>query len=153
MLSVVDTIRALSELIAQNFPNYPVHDRDIAEGFERPSYFLDISESRSETVTASYIKEETDLLLYFFAEDRYSGFLELLDMKNNLVNLLSKPLEIGTEEETAHVIFNSINAVVTKDDKTLTCSFTSELIQKMEVDEGEYIIENVEFDLERSNKL
>ena len=77
---------------------------------------------------------------------------ELLKMKNNLVNLLSNPLAIGTEEETAHVVFNSINAVVTKDDKTLSCTFTSELIQEMEKDEGEYMIETVEFDLERKEQ-
>ena len=36
MLSVIDIIRALSLLIEEKFPDFPVVDRDLTEGFPRP---------------------------------------------------------------------------------------------------------------------
>ena len=42
MLSVIDIIRALSLLIEEKFPDFPVVDRDLTEGFPRPCYFIDV---------------------------------------------------------------------------------------------------------------
>ena len=51
MYTVINVIKALSGLIETNFPEYPVNDRDIEEGFDRPSYFIDIEETVAENVT------------------------------------------------------------------------------------------------------
>ncbi len=44
MLSVIDVIRGLTELISEKYPNYPVCDMDIDEDYPRPSYFIDVVE-------------------------------------------------------------------------------------------------------------
>ena len=53
MYSVIDIIKALSLLIEERFPAYPVNDRDLTEGFDRPSYFIDVD--RVETTDEKYL--------------------------------------------------------------------------------------------------
>lgn len=133
MLSIIDVIRALSELVEENFPDYPVNDRDLEEGFPRPSYFIDIDTVKTDYVTANHVRDVAKIELYFFAEDIYSGFLELLDMKNDLLALLSEPLIITNEdgEIQAHVVFNDVSVEISKADKALRCDMESELIQAL----------------------
>lgn len=146
MLSVINVIKALTLLVESNFPNYPVNDRDLTEGFDRPSYFIDIDEVRGENVTSELVKETADISLYFFEEDIYSGFLKLLDMKNELLELLGAPLALTDENGNivAHVVFNDVSVTISKADKALTCVMTSELIQKRVDHESELpYIENL----------
>lgn len=131
MLSVIDIIRALSGLIETNFPQYPVNDRDINEDFPRPSYFVDVDNIVGENVTAEFVKESAEINIYFFEEDIYSGFLNLLDMKNELLSLLTEPLPLTDEngKTVAHVVFNDVRVEISKADKALRVDMTSELIQ------------------------
>lgn len=131
MLSVIDIIRSLSILIGEHFPRYPVNDRDTVEEFPRPSYFIDIDDIVGEMATNGYTKETCKLEIYFFCEDVYKGFLELLDMKNELLKVLSKPLKVTSEDETltAHVVFDNLTVTISKVDKALKVECTSELIQ------------------------
>ncbi len=61
MLTVIDVIRALSELIESNYPNYPVVDMDIDEDYPRPSYFIDVEDVQTSWVASDYIKESSTL--------------------------------------------------------------------------------------------
>ena len=147
MLSVIDVIKALTLLVESNFPSYPVNDRDLVEGFNRPSYFIDVDEVRGENVTSDFVKETADLSLFFFEEDIYSGFLKLLEMKNELLELLGKPLALTDENGNvvAHVVFNDVSVTISKADKALTCVMTSELIQKRADNEADLpYIEEIE---------
>ena len=94
MLSVIDVIKSLTILIQENFPNYLVNDRDLEEGFERPSFFIDIAEVRGSTKTARYVTEYAELELFMFEKNIYQGFLNLLDAKNKILVLLQQPLKL-----------------------------------------------------------
>lgn len=132
MLSVIDIIKALTILVETRFPSYPVVDMDATEGFPRPSYFIGIDEVRGENVTSHYVRETADLSIYFLEEDVYSGFLKLLEMKNALLELLNEPLPLKDDDgkTLCHVVFNNVDVTVNKDDKSLICTMTSELIQE-----------------------
>lgn len=131
MLSIIDIIRALSLLIGEHFPDYPVNDRDSTEEFPRPSYFIDVGDIITELATNGYTREKTQLEIYFFCEDIYRGFLQLLDMKNELFQVLSKPLKVESEdgESVAHVVLNNLTITISKTDKALRVDCESELIQ------------------------
>lgn len=147
MLSVIDIIRALTLLVESRFPSYPVVDMDVTEGFPRPSYFIGIDEVRGENVTSHYVRETADLSLYFLEEDVYSGFLKLLEMKNALLELLNEPLPLTDEQGNVlcHVVFNNVDVTVNKDDKSLICTMTSELIQERPDKEADLpVIEELE---------
>lgn len=140
MISVIDVIRALSELIEKEYPNYPVCDYDIEEDYPRPSYFINVENVHTEWVATDYIQESSDLEITFFAENRYEGFLELLDMKNNLTKLFNEPLQIT---DNFYVTLLETTSEIFKQDKVLTFSFTANIVNKIERDETDYLMENL----------
>lgn len=142
MLSVIDVIRGLTELISEKYPNYPVCDMDIDEDYPRPSYFIDVEDVNTSWVATDYIKESSNIQIVFFAENRYEGFLDLLDMKNNLTVLFDEPLYISDETSEYYVSLLTTNSDLYKQDKVLTFNVQAELIQKVErVDNSPYMEE------------
>lgn len=142
MLSVIDVIRGLTELISEKYPNYPVCDMDIDEDFPRPSYFIDVEDVDTSWVASDYLKESSNIQIVFFAENRYEGFLDLLDMKNNLTVLFDEPLYISDETSEYYVSLLTTNSDLYKQDKVLTFNVQAELIQKIErVDNNPYMEE------------
>lgn len=142
MLSVIDIIRGLTELISEKYPNYPVCDMDIDEDYPRPSYFIDVEDVNTSLVATDYIKESSNIQIVFFAENRYEGFLDLLDMKNNLTVLFDEPLHISDETSEYYVSLLTTNSDLYKQDKVLTFNVQADLIQKVErVDNNPYMEE------------
>lgn len=142
MLSVIDVIRGLTELISKNYPKYPVCDMDIDENYPRPSYFIDVEDVNTSWVATDYIKESSNIQIVFFAENRYEGFLDLLDMKNNLTVLFDEPLFISDETSEYYVSLLTTNSDLYKQDKVLTFNVQADLIQKVErVDNSPYMEE------------
>lgn len=142
MLSVIDIIRGLTELISEKYHNYPVCDMDIDEDYPRPSYFIDVEDVNTSWVATDYIKESSNIQIVFFAENRYEGFLDLLDMKNNLTVLFDEPLHISDETSEYYVSLLTTNSDLYKQDKVLTFNVQADLIQKVErVDNNPYMEE------------
>lgn len=149
MLSVIDIIRALSELIENNYPDYPVIDMDVTEDYPRPGYFIDVDDVQTSWVANDYIKESSKLNIIFFAEDRYSGFLDLLDMKNKLTMLFDEPLLVEDEDTQYYVSLLETTSDLFKNDKVLTFSVTADLIQKVERKEvTDSYMENLETNIQ-----
>lgn len=143
MLSIIDIIRALSELIETKYPNYPVVDIDITEDYPRPSYFIDADDIETSWVANDYIKESSNLKIIFFAAERYEGFLELLDMKNNLTVLFDDPLYVTNGEEEYYVSLLNTVSDIYKADKVLEFTLRADLIQKVERKETEPYMEEL----------
>ena len=142
LLSVIDVIRGLSELISEKYPNYPIVDMDVDEDYPRPSYFIDVEDVNTSWVASDYIKESSNIQIVFFAENRYEGFLDLLDMKNNLTVLFDEPLHIGDGTSEYYVSLLTTNSDLYKQDKVLTFNIQADLIQKVErVDNNPYMEE------------
>ena len=155
MYSVIDIIKALSLLIEKHFPAYPVNDRDLTEGFNRPSYFIDVDRVETSDITAYLMQEESDIVLYFFEEDNYRGFLKLLQMKNQLVTVLKDPLELTNDDgdTVMHVTLDSLTTTVSKADKALICSFSTVLVQEItdpDHDHDKPLIDTLYTDWDRS---
>ena len=155
MYSVIDIIKALSLLIEARFPAYPVNDRDLTEGFDRPSYFIDVDRVETTDLTAYLMQEESDIVLAFFEEDNYRGFLKLLQMKNQLVTVLKDPLKLTDEngDVAMHVTLDSLTTTVSKADKALICSFSTVLVQEItdpDHDSDKPLIDTLYTDWDRS---
>ena len=147
ILSVIDIIRALSELIEHNYPNYPVVDMDIDEDYPRPSYFIDVEDVNTSWVATDYIKESSNLKIVFFAENRYEGFLDLLDMKNNLTMLFDDPIRVSDEKNEYYVKMLTTASDLYKQDKVLTFNIQADLIQKVERTETQPYMEHLDVNM------
>lgn len=147
ILSVIDIIRALSELIESKYPNYPVVDMDIDEDYPRPSYFIDVEDVNTSWVATDYIKESSNLNIVFFAENRYEGFLNLLDMKNNLTMLFDDPIRVSDEKNEYYVKMLTTASGLYKQDKVLTFNIQADLIQKVERNETQPYMEHLDVNM------
>lgn len=143
MLSVIDIIRALSELIENKYPDYPVVDMDVTENYPRPSYFIEVDDIETSWVANDYIKESSNLKIVFFAAERYEGFLELLDMKNNLTLLFDDPLYVNNGKSEYYVSLLNTASDIYKTDKVLEFTLRADLIQKVERKETEPYMEEL----------
>lgn len=147
ILSVIDIIRALSELIESKYPTYPVVDMDIDEDYPRPSYFIDVEDVNTSWVATDYIKESSNLKIVFFAENRYEGFLNLLDMKNNLTMLFDDPIRVSDEKNEYYVKMLTTASDLYKQDKVLTFNIQADLIQKVERNETQPYMEHLDVNM------
>lgn len=148
MLSVINVIKSLSDLISSEYSDYKLIDYDVDEGFEKPCFFIDVEDVNTSWVATDYIKESSNIQIVFFAENRYEGFLDLLDMKNNLTVLFDEPLYISDETSEYYVSLLTTNSDLYKQDKVLTFNIQAELIQKIErVDNSPYM-EQLECNIE-----
>ena len=132
LLSVIDVIRALSELIETKYPDYPVIDMDITEDYPRPGYFIEDEDVETNWVANDYIRESSNLKIVFFAAERYEGFLDLLDMKNNLTVLFDDPLYVTDGKTEYYVSLLNTTSDLYKTDKVLEFALRADLIQKVE---------------------
>lgn len=149
MLSVIDVIRALSELIESKYPDYPIVDMDITEDYPRPSYFIDVDDIETSWTANDYIKESSNLKIIFFAAERYEGFLELLDMKNNLTVLFDDPLYVTNGREEYYVSLLNTASDIYKTDKVLEFTLRADLIQKVERQETGPYMEDLNVNITR----
>lgn len=147
ILSVIDVVRGLSDLISSEYSEYKLIDYDIDEGFEKPCFFIDVEDINTEWVATDYLKESSNIKIVFFAENRYEGFLDLLQMKNNLMTLFENPLYISNGETDYYVSLLTTNSDLYKQDKVLTFNIEADLIQKVErVDNNPYM-ENLDVNI------
>lgn len=149
MLSIIDTIRSLSELIETKYPDYPVCDMDIDENYPRPSYFIDVEDIETSFVATDYIKESSTIKIIFFAADRHEGFLELLDMKNQLLQMFDDPLYIHDDTTEYHVTLHDTSSMLYISDKVLEFTLHAFLIQKVERKEIDRYMEELDVNITR----
>lgn len=140
--NVIDVIRALSNLIEKEYPSYPIIDYDVDEDFPRPSYFIEVENVSTKWVATDYIEESSNLQIVFFAEDRYEGFLDLLEMKNHLTQLFNEPLEL---DNGYFVSLLETTSEVFKSDKVLEFSFQVSIVNKIERNETDYLMEELDY--------
>lgn len=120
---------------------------DIDEDYPRPSYFIDVEDVNTSWVATDYIKESSNLNIVFFAENRYEGFLNLLDMKNNLTMLFDDPIRVSDEKNEYYVKMLTTASDLYKQDKVLTFNIQADLIQKVERNETQPYMEHLDVNM------
>ncbi len=144
MLTTIDIIRSLTQLINDKCPQYKIIDYDVDEGFEKPAFFIEPEDINTSWVATDYIKESSTLKIVFFAENRYEGFLDLLDMKNILLLAFDDPLYITDGKTEYYCTLLTTDSDIYKTDKVLTFNIQADLIQKVERKEVKPYMENLE---------
>ena len=97
---------------------------DITEDYPRPGYFIEVEDVETNWVANDYIRESSNLKIVFFAAERYEGFLDLLDMKNNLTVLFDDPLYITDGKTEYYVSLLNTTSDLYKTDKSVRICIT-----------------------------
>lgn len=81
-------------LIGTDFEEVEFTTTDIKEGFDRPSFFLEIDDTKTELITPSRIKRTIPVNLYYFPEDLTKHKIELMEVQSFLESILFQPIVI-----------------------------------------------------------
>lgn len=139
MITLIDTIRGISECIEETFGEAPV-TKDVQEGFDRPCTFVepvDLATSLESELRA----DEITIEITRFSEFSYKGYLELLEYQNTLSGLLLKPIPVS---ETFYLYPEDVEFELDRNDMFLVCSFSLNNIQLIEADEDVITVPTME---------
>ena len=109
MVTAVDIIKTLT-VRCRELLGCDVNDRDISEGFERPSFFIEIVDFKNEDIGELLRGDTLNIYIYYFNEKRLTGYLDLLKARESIRELLATPLQIiDGYSLTADEIVETIN--------------------------------------------
>ena len=131
MITLVDTIRAISDALATLFGSHPV-TKDIDEGVERPCTYVEpVPPIETERYGALRIDTYT-IRIFRFEEERETGYLDLLQDWEKLQNVFENPIPVS---DTFLLYPEDIKFDISRADMALSVEFTVQNAQ--EVDEAE----------------
>lgn len=128
---------SINKQIKDVFPSIPITSKDIEEGFERPSFFVDFDSFRAEQVSRRRAERSGHIVIYYFPSDRYQYKMELLDVQETLENVFLDGLVI--DEETILYVGEISSQVI---DGVLQFEFD---LDYMEIESGENLEDNTPF--------
>ena len=93
MITIIDTIRAVSDLMEQIFDEAPT-SKDITQGFDRPCTY--VQPTGIETERSGGLRHDTySLQIIRFAERSYLGYQDLLEYQIALTDALEQPISVS----------------------------------------------------------
>lgn len=133
MISPIKVINRLTKLLNVTYPNVEVTNRDIREGFTRPCFFIDLEDVDTSRV-GTYYRDALEMRLYYFAANTYTGYIDLLHKRDELIRMLQDTTRLSDEEEDELYSFviqanDDLHAEISKRDKALQIAFTVLLVQ------------------------
>lgn len=127
MITIIDTIRGISEWIEENFGEPPT-TKDIQEAFDRPGTFVQ-PVSLTASKESELRVEEYSIEITRFAERTYDGYLELLNYQKTFVELLEEPIPVT---DTFFLYPEEVQFELDRDDMYLLVIFDLNNIQYVE---------------------
>lgn len=126
MITIIDTIRAVSDLIEQIFSEAPT-SKDIAKGFDRPCTY--IQPIGIETERSGGLRHDTySLQIIRFAEKSYLGYQDLLKYQIALTDALENPIPVI---ESFALYPENVSFSLRRDEMVLLCEFSVQNIQAL----------------------
>lgn len=149
LVSPTEVIARFTRILQGTFPDVPVQNTDISEGFERPCFFLDLEDIDTDRV-GTYYQDNLSFRLYYFASDTYKGYLDLLKKRDAIIELLQDTTRLDADEESEKYGFviqadDGIRSFINQNDKALQIAFTVDLVQEDDRLPDAELIENLEF--------
>lgn len=139
MITLIDTIRGISECIEETFGEAPV-TKDVQEGFDRPCTFVEPVDLATSLESELRVDEIT-IEITRFSEFSYKGYLELLEYQKTLSELLLKPIPVS---ETFYLYPEDVEFELDRNDMFLVCSFALNNIQLVEAGEDVITVPTME---------
>lgn len=109
MITAVEIVKALT-IKCRELLQCDVNDRDISEGFSRPSFFIEVVDFNNEDIGGIIRGDTLNIYIYYFNEKREIGYLNLLKTRESLREMLAMPVNVADGFSiTASDIVETIN--------------------------------------------
>lgn len=149
LVTPAEVIARFTRALQSAFPDVPVQNTDISEGFQRPCFFLDLEGVDTGRV-GTYYEDGLSFRLYYFAADTYKGFIDLLKKRDAIIQLLQDTTRLDPDENSEKYGFviqadDTIRSDINQADKVLQIAFSVDLVQEDDRLPDAELIENLEF--------
>ncbi|WP_369973776.1 DUF6838 family protein [Rummeliibacillus sp. POC4] len=122
-----DIKKGINERINNKFPDIEINSNDVSEGFNRPSFFVQLNGKKSGTM--EHVDKDIDVQIYYFPTDEYDHAIELLDTQESLESAFDLKLRVVNR----WLNITETNTVTT--DGVLNMSFSLEFNDVRDIDE------------------
>lgn len=124
MITIIDTIRAVSELVEDLFGEPPT-TKDVTEGFTRPCTYVQPT-ILGTAVEGGLRHDSFTVEIIRFAQRTRKGYLELLEYQVKLTEALEHPIPV---EESFALYPEEVDFELRRDEMILITSFSAENFQ------------------------
>lgn len=126
MITIIDTIRAVSDLMEEIFDEAPT-SKDITHGFDRPCTY--VQPTGIETERSGGLRHDTySLQIIRFAERSYLGYQDLMKYQIALTDALEQPIPVS---ESFVLYPENVSFSLRRDEMVLLCEFSVQNIQAL----------------------
>lgn len=137
MITVIECIKAVTELMEINFGSAEMMNKDVEKGYKRPCIYIDVENSQDEMAANGLLQQTHGFAVYYFAESINKGFLELLKMRNKFTDILRGRIMVA---EDFYICPDNIIYDISGIDMALKVTFEVMTVQEIDdIDENEYI--------------
>ena len=88
---------AINRQLKKAVPEIEIVTKDIEEGFDRPSFFVDFEQFGVHRISARQLERTVSVTIFFFPSDPYQYKLEMLDIQQRLEDAFNDELVINDE--------------------------------------------------------
>jgi len=88
MITLKDIKKAINSIISNKFPDVEIMSTDVKEGFNRPSFFVQLDNVTKDD-RLYYFTRDMTVRIYYFPSDRYNYNLEVLDVVDGLESIFN----------------------------------------------------------------
>lgn len=125
MITLKDLRLAINRQLSKT--GHEVNSRDVQEGFNRPSFFVQFN-NVGRHGTESQVERTLIVNIYYFPTDRYEYAIEVLDMQETLESLFDLKLRV----KDRYLNVDNLNTFV--NDGILNCTFELEFFTERDVE-------------------
>lgn len=121
-----------------------ITSEDITKGFERPSFFVNLDNIRTEDFKQECKNTSLTVRLYYFSKKIEKNKIELLDMQNLLDEIFLDDSIIKINEEISVEVFSiEYNTI----DKVLHCYFDIEISENYNRIDNTPVVEDIDIEI------
>lgn len=133
MITYKDVKLAINNKLLGAF-DVEITSKDIKEGFNRPSFFVDF-DNMARSSTEEQVSKEFTVRIYYFPRNRYEYSIEVLEVQEELEELFELKLEVLDRK------FNVMETISEIVDGVLVFSFDIQFYDGKELEEAPYMKE------------
>lgn len=98
---MINILNAICETIAKEFPKSPIYIDNLPQGFVRPSFYIELVNSRDEDLNSTaQLREMTFQIMYFGKKDDFDNVstIELYSVWNALERIFYRALKVNKDD-------------------------------------------------------
>lgn len=125
MITDLHILKSLHNVIKKYFPDIPIIDKDL-QTIKRPAFYITDLTRKDSNISSEFFESTKAFNITYFGNDKQTGNIGLVRIKEYLSNIFLKPIKINIETEKQckklfYVEIDSIDINVNRQENYVSC--------------------------------